>query len=110
MARIKDEKLNNDFENAPKFDKLRVGNYAVYYPDGLKIRVLRYGEDFDHAFIRINEVNGKLCCGSTTFAYYRMVFCKDGKELCDYLSENEAKMDDALAAIAARDSSIKIGV
>ena len=106
--KIKNEKLNKDYETATAFDKLKVGKLGVYFQEGFKLHAIPF-EDIDRAFIRIHEVNGKLCCGSTTFAYCRMVFVKDGKEFADYISENEKAMDDALAMIAENAPGIRIG-
>ena len=58
---------------------------------------------------RVQEVNGKLCCGNTILQYFRLVFVKDGKEFVDVISENETAMDEALALIAANAPSVKIG-
>ena len=63
----------------------------------------------ERAFIRIQEVNGRFCCGKAVFAYYRLVLVVDGKEWGDIMSEDEKAMDDALAAIAARSSATAIG-
>lgn len=97
-----------DYEAAKVFDKLRVGRLGVYYRDGFKTVCIPY--DYIHrAFIRIQEVNGRLCCGNTTLAYYRMVFVHDGKEFADVISEKEEAMDAALECIRASAPSVAIG-
>ena len=98
-----------DFEQAQVFDKLRVGELGVYFRDGLRNRFVPYG-DIDRAFIRIHEVNGRMCCGKAVFHYFRMVFVRDGKEFADTVSEKENVMDQALAVIAAKAPNIAIGV
>lgn len=98
-----------DYGDAQTFDKVRVGRLGVYFKDGLKTRYIPY--DFmERAFIRIQEVNGRMCCGSTVFAYYRLVFVHDGKEYADLISEDEKAMDEALALIAQRAPAVAIGV
>ncbi len=87
-----------DYEAAQVFDKVRVGRLGVYYRDGFRIRCVPYAF-IDRVFIRIQEVRGRMCCGQTTFAYFRLVFVKDGKELGDVISESEEAMDAALAKI-----------
>ena len=89
-----------DFAAAEQFDKVKVGKLGVYFKEGFRTRYLSY-QDFDRVFIRINEVDGKLCCGKSTFQYFRLVFVRDGKEFSDVMSENEKAMDDALARIKA---------
>ena len=89
-----------DFAAAQQFDKVKVGKLGVYFKEGFRTKYLSY-QDFDRVFIRINEVDGKLCCGKSTFQYFRLVFVRDGKEFTDVISENEKAMDDALARIKA---------
>lgn len=104
-----DPKVEADYEQAPQFDKVRVGKLGVYYRDGFKTRYLDYGF-IERVFIRVQEVNGKLCCGNTILQYFRLVFVKDGKEFADVISENEKAMDEALALIAVNAPYVKIGV
>ena len=87
-----------DFAGAQQFDKVKVGKLGVYFKEGFRTKYLSY-QDFDRVFIRINEVNGKLCCGKSTFQYFRLVFVRDGKEFTDVISEDEKAMDGALARI-----------
>ena len=98
-----------DYEQAQVFDKLRVGDLGVYFKDGLRTRFIPY-EDMDRVFIRIHEVNGRMCCGSAVFHYFRMVFVNNGEEFGDMVSEKEKEMDAALAAIAAKAPGVAIGV
>lgn len=102
--------VSADYGAAPRFDHVKVGKLGVYFRDGFKLRFLDYTL-LERVFIRVQEVNGRLCCGSTIFTYYRLVFVVDGKELCDVLSENERAMFDALALIKANaPSSLAIGI
>lgn len=101
--------VNADYESAPSFDKVRVGKLGVYYRDGFKIRFMDYSL-LERVFIRIQEVNGRMCCGNTIFAYYRLVFVSEGREIGDAISENEQAMDQALALIKELAPSLAIGV
>lgn len=98
-----------DYNGAEAFEKLRVGKLGAYFKDGLKTRYIPY-DRMERAFIRIQEVNGRMCCGSTVFAYFRMVFVVDGKEYADVISEDEKTMDAALACIARNAPAVAIGV
>ena len=89
-----------DYEAAQVFERLRVGELGVYFRDGLKTRYIPYDE-MDRAFIRVQETRSRMCCGQANFNYFRVVFVRDGKEFADYMSEKEALMDSALAAIGA---------
>ena len=98
-----------DYAQAQVFDKLRVGDAGVYYREGLRTRFVPYS-DMDQAFIRVHEVNGRMCCGNAVFHYFRMVFVRNGKEFADMISEKETAMDEALAAIARKAPQVAIGV
>ena len=104
-----DPALAADYESARLFDKLRVGERGVYYRDGLRIRHLAYSE-MERAFIRVQEVRGRMCCGQANFAYFRLVFVIGGKENQDVMSENEKAMDEALALIHEKAPALPIGV
>ena len=90
-------------------DKLRVEHDGVYYKDGFKTKYIPY-DKISRTFERIHEVNGKLCCGSTTFQYFRLVFVDaDGKEFADYVTENESEITNALEKIHETAPNIAIG-
>lgn len=105
---VNSAEVAEDFAAAQQFDKVRVGKLGVYFKEGFRIRYLSY-QDFDRAFIRVNEVDGKLCCGKSTFQYFRLVFVRSGKEFTDVISEDEKAMDDALAQIKAACPEMAIG-
>lgn len=105
---IIDPAVAADFENARVFDKALVGALGVYYRDGFRIKYVPYSA-LERAFIRIQEVNGRMCCGRAVFAYYRLVLVVGGKEWGDIMSEDEKAMDEALAEIAQRSPATAIG-
>ena len=105
---ITDGAVAADFENAASFDKALVGALGVYYRDGFRTKFVPY-PSLERAFIRVQEVNGRLCCGRAVFAYFRLVLVVGGKEWGDVMSEDEKAMDDALAAIAQRSPATAIG-
>lgn len=106
---VQSAELTADYERARKFDAVRVGKLGVYYRSGLKTVFLAY-PTLERAFIRIQEVNGRMCCGNTTFAYYRLVLIRGGKEYAEVMSESESAMDAALAAIHENAPELPIGV
>ena len=101
--------LAADYEIAAAYDKLRVGKLAVYYRDGFRVKAIPYAR-MERAFIRVQEVRGRMCCGQAFFAYFRMVFVVGGKEICDVISEDEKAMDAALAAIHEAAPELPVGV
>lgn len=105
---LESPEVNADYENAERCEKLRVGNLGVYFRSGFAVKFIPF-EYIDRAFIRIHEVDGKLCCGSTVFQYFRLVLVHEGKEFTDFISENEKALDATLAAIAAKSPNTLIG-
>ena len=101
--------LSADYAQAELFDRLRVGDLAVYYRDGFRTKAVPYSR-MERAFIRVQQVRGRMCCGETAFLYFRIVFLVDGKEIADNMSENEKAMDAALARIHERAPEVPIGV
>ena len=97
-----------DHEAAQVFDKVRVGKLGVYYKEGFRTKFIPY-DYIDRAFIRIQEVRGRMCCGETTFAYFRLVFVHGDKEIADIISEKEEAMDQALACIHEMAPDVAIG-
>ena len=57
---IQTEELDADYEQAQKFDKLRVGKAGVFFRDGFRLRFLDYSV-LERVFIRVQEVNLKTC-------------------------------------------------
>ena len=64
-GRITDPAVAEEYENAERFDKVRVGKTGVFFPYNLSIKYIPY-KYMERAFIRINEVNGRMCCGKAT--------------------------------------------
>lgn len=105
---VTDIEISKDYENAERFERIRVGEKGVFFPHELRTKFIPY-DYADRVFLRINEVNGKLCCGNATFYYYRLVFVHNGKEFIDTISENEQMMRAALAAIEKKAPQVRIG-
>ena len=100
--------VSADYEAAAVFDKVKVGKLGVYFRDGFKVRFMDYTL-LERVFIRIQEVNARVCCGSTCFAYYRLVLVHDGKEYADIPSESEKAMDGALARMHELSPGLAVG-
>lgn len=100
--------LAADYGQAERFDRLRLGALAVYYRDGLRVKAVPYRK-MQRAFIRVQQVRGRMCCGETAFFYFRLVFLVDGKEIADNLSEDEKAMDAALARLHELAPEVPVG-
>ena len=106
---VESEAVSADYEAAQSFEALRVGKLGVYYREGFKTRFFAY-EELERAFLRAQEVRGRMCCGQAYFAYFRMVLVAGGREYDYAMSEKEQLMRDALAAIAANAPALPVGV
>jgi hypothetical protein len=106
---VESDEVRADHEAAQDFKCLKVGKLGVYYREGLKTRFFAY-EELERAFLRVQEVRGRMCCGQAFFAYFRMVLVAGGKEYDYAMSEDEQLMRDALSAIAAAAPALPIGV
>ena len=106
---VESDRVSADFESAQVFGKLKVGKLGIYYRDGFKIRFFAY-DLLERAFIRVQEVRGRMCCGQAYWAYFRLVLVANGKEYSDVMSEDEKLMDDALACIAANAPGLPVGL
>ena len=107
-GKLESAELTEDFKNAEIFERTHIGKLGVFFPSGFGVKYISY-QELDQAFIRIHEVDGKLCCGKATFYYYRLVLVVNGREYTDIMSENEALMDQALEAVARKSPNTKIG-
>lgn len=106
---IQGAEYDADYAAAEKFDGARVGRLGVYCRDGLRTKFMAF-DTLERAFIRVQEVTGRMCCGSVNFAYYRLVLVRSGVEYADIMSESEKAMDAALAKIRENAPELAIGV
>lgn len=106
---VQSAELSADYAAAEKYDSARVGKLGVYYRDGLRTKYIAF-DTVERAFIRVQEVTGRMCCGSVNFAYYRLVLVCGGVECADIMSESEKAMDSALAKVHENAPTIEIGV
>lgn len=97
----------NDYENAFRIGRLKVGQEAIYFRSGLKITALSYGE-LERAFMRVREATGKMCCGTACFADCYLVLVSAGRELAEMRMEKE-DIDAILSLIAEKSPETVIG-
>ena len=98
----------NDFSGAPAFDKLRIGKTGVFFPSGLRMKFLPY-DCFDRSYVKVHETNARMCCATTCFEYYRLVFMSGEKCIADYISENKQAMQEALNQLRISAPGITVG-
>lgn len=107
-GKIDSDEVRRDFESSTKLDTVYVGKLGVFFREGFKTRYIAYVL-VERAFIRVQEVNLKTCCGGSSTVYFKLVFVSGGKEAAFALSENESAMKQALELIGERAPSVATG-
>ena len=100
--------IENDYSSAPVFDRLRIGKTGVFLPSGFKVKYIPY-DCFDRAYVMVHETRARMCCASTDFEYYRMVFMNGEACTADFMSENKEAMHAALDQLRASAPEITVG-
>lgn len=72
--------LREEYNQARKFGKLRLGPSCLFFKKGLKAFYIPYSE-ISRYFRRIMVVPGKLCCGRGDFKIEHLVICGEAGEL-----------------------------
>lgn len=73
--------LDNEFQQAAKYGKVKLGNDSIFWKKGLKWYVVPL-DDVERAYRRVEEVNAKMCCGRADFDIQKLVLLlKDGAQL-----------------------------
>ena len=102
------EELTLEYNSARSIGKLRFGDTRVFFPKFSGVSYLPYAQ-IAHAWLRVEEVNAKLCCGRANFdQHFLMVKDTDGSVRRAELKDRK-QADEALAFIAAHNPSAEIG-
>ena len=100
---------NEDYLEAEKIGKVKIGMKALYYKDGLKKYCVPF-EYIDRAFTRINACNARTCCCNNSYDYYRLVLVHGEKEFANIIfGADESPVDKAQALLRQRSPTIEIG-
>lgn len=90
--------------------KYSIDENGVSYREGIRQKFIPY-EKMKRAYERIQEVNGKLCCGSAVFTYFKLVITDDSdRENFVLLTEKEDEVSEALEKIHTFAPFVPIGV
>lgn len=101
--------IEKDYEEAPVFDKLRVGTTGVFFPSGFKTKYIPY-DSFDRSYVKVHETKARMCCATAGFEYFRIVFMKGENCVGDYLSEDKEAMKAALEQLKKTAAGVTVGV
>jgi hypothetical protein len=106
---VTDQSYIEDYADSQVIGKVRIGQKALYYKDGLKRYCVPFGY-IDRAFTRINECNARTCCCSNSFDYFRLILVHDGKEFANIIfDQDESPVDQAEQLLKERRPEIEIG-
>lgn len=97
-----------DFARARDLGKVRLGEEHLFLPRFSGTLFYPYGQ-IVHAWLRQEEVNARLCCGTANFdQFYLMLELADGSLQRGQVLDKAAGKE-ALALLAARRPAISIG-
>ena len=85
-----------DFEEAKRYEKVKVGKTAIFWRYGLR----RYAMDVSNIrriYRRVEQVIGRLCCGGKTYVIEWLVLVlQDGREVVLHIGDDVKKDAEAL--------------
>ena len=91
-----DEALDQEFKQAIVKGKVKLGETAIFWKQGLRWHVVKT-DLVERAYRRVEEVNSRVCCGSICFPIQKLELrLKNGEELSLLIAEGDTKMAESL--------------
>lgn len=88
--------------------KVRLNEQNMEYKKGFKWVELPYGE-ITKAYLRIEEVNGTLCCGRANFDMYFLMLQLSAGELLKLECTSKESVKEMLEVLKQKNDKIEIG-
>lgn len=88
--------------------KIKLYEHNMEYRKGFKWAELSY-EEIEKAYLRIEEVNGTLCCGRANFDMYFLMLQLKGGELLKLECTSKESVKEMLEALKQKNDRIEIG-
>ncbi len=88
--------------------KIRMKEQELTYKKGFKWHTLPYA-DIVQAYMRIEEVNGKMCCGVANFNMHFLMLRTRSGELLKMDATAREKVEQMLKELKQKNPEIKIG-
>lgn len=88
--------------------KIKLDDTLLTYKKGLKWNALPYTE-ITNAYLRIEEVNGRLCCGVASFDMHFLVLKTKSGELIKIEGSSKEIVKEILDVLSQKKSEIVIG-
>lgn len=88
--------------------KIKLNDQELIYKKGFKWQSLFYSE-IVQAYLRIEEVNGRLCCGVASFDMYFLMIRTSSDELIKIEASSKEIVKEMLEELKQKNSTIEIG-
>lgn len=88
--------------------RIRLRENDIEYKKGFKWHTLSY-EDIRQAYLRIEEVNGRLCCGVASFDMFFLMLKTAGDELIKIEATSKEIVKQMLEEIKKKNVTTEIG-
>ncbi|MCM1123131.1 MAG: hypothetical protein NC416_11155 [Eubacterium sp.] len=88
--------------------KIKLNEQELIYKKGFKWHPLLYSE-ITQAYLRIEEVNGRLCCGVASFDMYFLMIKTSSDELIKIEASSKEIVKEMLEELKQKNSTIEIG-
>lgn len=88
--------------------KIKLSEQELSYKKGLKWYSLPYDE-IEHAYLRIEEVRGRLCCGVANFDLYFLVLKTRSGKLVKAEAGSQETVKQMLEELKQKNNRIEIG-
>lgn len=96
-----DAALQEDYNAAELFWKVRLGAQNIYFPRRLKTVYLPLSA-LTRAFIRVEVTISRVCCGPAEFNRHFLILCGGDEELASIELDSQVKAERILAALGER--------
>lgn len=88
--------------------KIRLDDHNIEYKKGFKWHTLPY-TDIKQAYLRVEEVNGRLCCGVASFDMFFLMLKTSDDELLKIEAVSKEIVKQMLDVIKEKNDKVEIG-
>ena len=88
--------------------RVKLNEQEVVYKKGFKWNLLPY-EDISQAYLRIEEVNGRLCCGVASFDMYFLVLKTKSGNMIKIEASSKEIVKEMLTELEEKNPKFEIG-
>ncbi len=97
--------LEQDYGQASEKGKVTLGETCIYVKKVTKQLYLPYS-DIVWVFRRVEQVNGRLCCGNTTYEIQHLIMVSKDREQFDVLFESKELVEKAIDFIKKQNPEV----